>query len=358
MNVAKTFFLGLLPWGLNTLVVDADEIKEIDVFQAAQRNIESAPKLNYPYAANLKRREGWVDIDFVVDESGKVIAPMVVDSSGGVSFGKMFEKRAIEHISATTYTPATLNGVNVESSYSIRYRFEMRNPVSGASRRFVRWYKKLTKAIEEDDKNTADQIFSKMIEHSARNLYEDAFLNIALFMYHDQYSSENEKLVALKRAIGAAGQNRYLPKDIFIYGLMNLFKLQIDFRDYQGATDTYNRLEKLDKNKQYTITLEPFINEIAKLKSSNQEYALPATINNRGRWDIGLLRTGFSLHKVEGEINELRLNCRNKSVFFEALIDSNYIVPKSYGKCNLIVKGKPDTKFSLSQFQAKLPDKK
>jgi len=290
----------------------------------------------------------------MINDTGKVTDPVIVDSSGGL----VFELRAMKHLLKSRYKPATLNAVPVESSHSLRYFFQMNKPVFDASPKFRRMYRKLIRTIEANEKGKATKQLNKMKEYTSLNLYEDAFLNIGLFSYHDKYGSQEEKLLALKRAVGVDEQKKYLPEDTFLLGLSNLFGLLAITKDYQGALDTFERLKLHDLDKKYVPSFQSFVDEMVDLKTNGDAYSLKAKLNANGRWDIDLFKMTFSLHDIEGNIDELKLRCRNKSVFFKALPDSDYHIPKQYGNCNLEVNGSPETTFMVRQLPSIVPSRK
>jgi TonB family protein len=90
------------------------------------------------YPAGELGKEGWVELAFMVDTSGKPFEVTVTRSTGNETFDKV-AMTSIEH---SSFEPGKLNGTPVESGYEMKYRFASpaleREP--GANREFVKTY--------------------------------------------------------------------------------------------------------------------------------------------------------------------------------------------------------------------------
>lgn len=78
--------------------------------------------IEYPQDASDEGIDGTVMVSFVVDENGKLTAPVVA----GQKLGYGLEEEAIRVISKMpNWTPGKLNGKNVKSKYTLPVRFEL-----------------------------------------------------------------------------------------------------------------------------------------------------------------------------------------------------------------------------------------
>ena len=114
-----------------TLIESGNQIEKIDVYQSAHPLSRAAP--NYPRDMRRQSRDGWVDFNFMVNTAGEPYEVEVADHSYG---GEDFINAARNAIEKYEYQPATLDGQPVDSSNSIRIRFEMTRPLLGVSRSF------------------------------------------------------------------------------------------------------------------------------------------------------------------------------------------------------------------------------
>ena len=77
--------------------------------------------------------EGWVELNLMVDPSGKPYEVTVTRSSGN----KDFEKSATKAVEASDFPPGTVDGKATESDYEFKFIFSGANPSTGASGAFV-----------------------------------------------------------------------------------------------------------------------------------------------------------------------------------------------------------------------------
>ncbi|MBX2848502.1 MAG: hypothetical protein KTR16_09280, partial [Acidiferrobacterales bacterium] len=91
------------------------------------------------------------------------------------------------------------------------------------------------------------------------------------------------------------------------------------------------------------------VKQIRELQSTGSVFQTKAKIGNHNAWFISLFGQAFTFADVDGDIDELKLRCSQKYVFFEYLQDKVYRIPHSYGHCHLSVIGAPQTQFNLVQ---------
>lgn len=298
----------------------------------------------YPLSRRGSGREGWVQLHFMVDRSGRPYEIAVTDSIGDPAF----EESAIRAIERSTFEPAAVNGEPVNAAHSILVSFALSGEDRGARRSFIRDYRRLTRAIEEGDRQEADARFDDL---EARNLYEDAFLNLARHSYAARWGTPQQQLVALKRAIAHEGDERYLPDDAFLWALRSLFALQAEIQDFGGLLETWETLRGEDLDDQARQSLEQAVAEIEKLRVDDRAYAVSARIaDERGSWHFKLLKKRFRIDRVSGNVAELKLRCDRDYVLFPYDPDMDYRITDGYGNCHLEVVGEPGTSFRLVQF--------
>jgi TonB family protein len=75
----------------------------------------------YPLSYAKRGKEGWVELEFIVDESGFVIEPQVINSAGG----QPFEKTSLAALKAWRYAPKFVDGKPVAAKSSVRLDYSI-----------------------------------------------------------------------------------------------------------------------------------------------------------------------------------------------------------------------------------------
>ena len=70
----------------------------------------------------------------------------------------------------------------------------------------------------------------------------------------------------------------------------------------------------------------------------------------RKSWEHALMLQTFAITQVYGTIRSMRLKCDEQSERLTYEVDAEWTIPDSWGACTLIVKSKPETTFSLYEF--------
>ncbi|MEJ0008625.1 MAG: energy transducer TonB [Steroidobacteraceae bacterium] len=141
-------------------------------------------------------REGWAQLDFMVDTNGKPYEVIIVRSTGD----KNFETAAIGSLEASTFEPAMLDGKPVESEFAIKFVFGGGRPsqFAGAKGDFAESYKKFTAAVGAGERVTADATMKRLV---VTNLYEDAYYGLAQYNYVAKWGTRQEQLEGVRGAL-------------------------------------------------------------------------------------------------------------------------------------------------------------
>ncbi len=205
--------------------------------------------------------EGWAEVNFMVDPSGKPFEVTVTHSTGN----KALDGLAVKSIEGSTFVPGTLNGEPVESGFEIKYKFnEVRASTAGAKSNFVNGYKAVKKAVDAGDRAAADAAMDRL---KITNLYEDAYFGLASYFYARKWGDERQQLDALSRAVAEEDQAHYLPDDLFKSALQVSLQLQVDMRLYAEALATYKTLQKAGIDEKTAARLRPVMEQLQKIRS-------------------------------------------------------------------------------------------
>ncbi|MDH3643160.1 MAG: energy transducer TonB, partial [Gammaproteobacteria bacterium] len=216
---------------LSALSAAQDEV-EIELFTGPSTAKMVSPV--YPRSRQRDGAEGWVQLNFMVGVEGNAYEVAVSDSTGDESF----EKAAIKAVQRSKFEPASMNGEPTDAGHALKIVFSLRG-AHGASRKFVNAYKQLMKAIAADDRQKSDALVTELQAMAASNLYEDAYLHVARFVYLQKWGDSHQQLNSLMRAVAYEQSDSYLPEKVYRSVLGSLFALQVETRDYSGALRTF-----------------------------------------------------------------------------------------------------------------------
>jgi len=75
----------------------------------------------YPQSYAQRRKSGWVQVEFTVDENGFVKSPEIIDSKGGIQF----EKESIQALSQWRYAPKFVDGKPTSAKSTVQIEFSL-----------------------------------------------------------------------------------------------------------------------------------------------------------------------------------------------------------------------------------------
>jgi TonB family protein len=288
--------------------------------------------------------EGWVELAFMVDTSGKPFEVTVVRSTGNPTF----EKIAMKSMEHSTFEPGKLNGAPIESGFEMKYLFRdermLQSP--GANPAFIKSYKTLIAALNSGERATAAEAMQKL---KITNLYEDAYFGMATYNYASKYGNERQQLEGLRRAIAREDYARYLPRDLFRSALINCMQLELKDHQYAEALATWKRLQKAGIDKDSAARIREAVAKLEKIRTDDSVYAVSGQISDRN-WYLHLFKRHFQAVVSEGYISEVRLRCDTRHWFFPFDASLQYEINTKDGDCSIELLGAPGTEFKLMQF--------
>ncbi len=323
----------------SVVVKGGSDATDIEVFQGPRLIGGHVPR--YPESEKSGRKEGWVQLNMMIDAKGKPYEVTVIDSSGDAAL----EQAAIRGVNQLVFQPAKRRDTPIDSSFTGKMVFYQSEPSKGASHDFVTAYKKLTMAIDAGDKTQADEELGKL---RVQNLYEDAFLGFGKYLYDRRWGTETEQLADLRRAVANEKIARYLPGEAFRAALAAQLTLDVKLKDYGSALDVWKTLEPLASPPQRN-QLQPAIDEIKAMQDSDQVIRVSARIEKGTSWHSTLFKNRFDISVVTGAVSEIKLRCKKEYVFFKYQPGVQYSVGRGAGECTIEVVGDPGTMFDLAQ---------
>lgn len=296
----------------------------------------------YPSNRRHQQREGWVGVNFMVDPAGHPYEVAVTDSIGDPEF----ERAAIEAIERSVFEPARLDGRPIDAGRSLYFTFQVEGTKPGARRSFVRAHRQILEAIAADERETADRLLTDI---EPRNLYEEAYANLARYSYARRWGTALSQLTAVTRATRHEGKIRYLPDDQLSTALQTQFALQLEMRHFAAALKTWEELQEVGISDDGRAALQRAAAEIEALRDDARAFTVHGHIGPSSSWFHALLKPRFAIDVAHGEVAELKLRCDRNYVMFRFQPDLEYRVADGNGQCTLQVIGDPGTRLVLVQ---------
>ncbi len=313
----------------------------VETFTPPVRTLAKPPR--YPDRYLNSRREGWVTMSYMVDTQGVPYDVSVVSSSEG----REFERAAVKAVEKFRYTPADLNGRAIDAGVvsSITFAFDHEKP--GARKLFRRAYKRPSKSIDVQDRERADKEFEKIAKLD-RNLYEEAFYQLARYSYAVIWGDLSTQYEALQRAAFLDRAQEFLPDKQLTSVLLAKLATEVNLFKYAEALKTAQILVDRDLDADGLAIVNKVVGEIKALQSApGSQFSVAGKIKQDNRYTHRLLRQGFYFSEIEGAIAEVRLHCDKGYVGFAYEQGMMYTVTDNYRDCWVVVIGDPDSTFTL-----------
>jgi len=352
MVKSTVYFLLIL---LLSSAIANDEGRESDLAVVISAGTEAVAiettKPVYPGEALTRDIEGWVVVNYVINQDGSTEDIRILDTSRE----GYFEKASIQAVERWKFNPATWNGVPATQAKNIsRLVFQLRENGSGVSRFFKKRYKKAITAIDNEELENAKGLIAELDEKPQRYLAENYYLDYLKGLYWLSKQNPEKALRHFERALLVVNLSG-VPQEGHIILLRETIRLNITQANYAEVLDHYEELLKVDPELKPN---DPISENVAKIKQfieSESPYITEGAITKpclycetvAPVWIHSLLRNQFTIKEVEGEVNELKLLCGFKfvSLAFEPNIMWN--VAKDWGDCSLLVLGTEGTTFKL-----------
>ena len=310
------------------------------------RNAEPIERVHptFPTKAALRKQEGWVRFTYVITEEGKVIDPVVTDSSGE----RLFEKEALRAIKKWKFTPATQDGKPIQQcEQSVQFDFKLDGVANGVRPRFASLYKKANQAMVDNDLESANELVTAMENRKVWNLYENAWFWMLKSRLSGLEENAEEELSNLYRANSGTSSKRFLGERNYTFNLERIFILELQSQKFIAAYDTFTTLQEQDNASESIARLQTYFDRLDSLLNSDEPLIQDARINERGIKKHKLFKNSFAVADIEGELDMLDIRCDNKRTKYTVASDTFWSIPESWGRCSVLFEGDEDTSFRI-----------
>lgn len=322
-----------------------DEVKSFSSFIPAKTKKRINPK--FPSLAAREGAEGWVQMSYVIDEDGRVKDPVIEDASGN----KSFNKEALKAIKKWQFEPALKNGEPTQQCHqTIQFDFVLDGNM-GASDSFISSYQQFFAHIEANQVDKAEKIVSSLHELENLNRYENAWLSNMDGIVAGKLKDDEREMSSIARAIASGGGSKHIKQvfddEYFGYLHQRLLMLQGLNGLYGAALKTLEKIEALSNADALMPPIEKILAGIKEHLSSQRNLLVDLTLNDEGHYFHRLARNQFAFVSIDGQLNTVEVRCDSHYESFTIAIDHIWKIPKSWGQCQLLIKGHENTRFNL-----------
>jgi TonB family protein len=302
----------------------------------------------FPTQAARNGNEGWVKLSFVVDENGAVVDPVIEDSSGI----RGFEKASLRAIKQWQYSPAIRNGEKIEQCRnSVQMDFKLDKETKGGRKRFVREYKNADEALKTDNIVLAEQLITQMGEGKIWNSYEDAWFWMLKSEIAKAQGQDSAQLSSLKRVVSSNKSSTYVGDQYYIYLLHQKFILEIKASLFSDALETFAQIEQRPDNEKTVSVLEKYATQARQVLKNQDFIVVQGELGSNGDWWHSLSRNRFMFSDIAGTLDTVELRCDNKREKYTVAEYTEWKIPKSWGRCKIMVVGDTQANFNLVEIR-------
>ncbi|MEM7365077.1 MAG: energy transducer TonB [Pseudomonadota bacterium] len=320
---------------------DAPATANVEVYQGPSLKKGQPP--TYPRLALQQRIEGFVTLNFMIDTKGKPYEISVEDSTHPT-----LEPNAVRAAKRFIFEPAQRGGELLDAGHTFRMNFVMQGH-SPARKPFRAAYRDIRDAIQNNDRDAADQVLKTIGDTGLNNNSEYLIFHMSHFFYHERWGTEQEQFDSLRAAMR---QMRFeeINEALYRANLLKLLGYQTRFRHFAAALKTYEDIMETGIEDEALIRdLERTVIAIEQLQNDDRSFSIQGAIPSGYSWFHQLLKNEFTLTNVEGDIAEIKLRCNAAYIFWRYEPDVRYHAEDANGRCRMEVLGDPGTTFTLVQ---------
>ena len=326
------------------------EAKKFDVEldnSAVTAVIVEQPAPSFPDGKMRRGQEGWVRVSFVVNQDGKAIDPIVVDSTGGA----LFEQAALEAVDAWQFEPPAKGEECANNTVDVR--FERSGDRDRATRNFLRRYRGIVHDLYYLNPEKARDQVDMANEFGGWNLYESTMLELLNARVEGVEGDNVEELEHYERAIAVANRTALDGKErVEVIG--KILALQVESQHYGDALSTLEMLKAEPGSEKELAGLEDPIATLRSSVAGDDPIRAKATIHNpcncdsgEPLWSYTPVRRSFSFAELDGNVERFEARCENHRISAAVEPDTQWSLPDAWGSCQVFVFGDDSATFDF-----------
>lgn len=350
---------------LESPVTNAENSDDIEIKRSLDyyefHKAKSIKRVNpkYPSSSAAKGQEGWVELNFGVDEKGKVKDIVVIDSSGS----RHFEKSAKKAVAKWRYDPALKNGKPVYSCQNkVRLEFIIdSNHVKAVGKKFKPVFEQASSAFNNGDLAKAESILEELSKKQTWTNYETTLISrLAYALYKKSNKIEKAEYFANQAISRVRKDESLFDDDLFM--IMSKIETSAQLGNVSNVQSVYKKyldeieLDDLsDQGKKLIKRIDYIKQQVDDYVDSNDVLVRYAYVNKLGTAHHQLLRNSFTIDDKHGAVERLQIRCDGKFTEVDSITkDEVFNIPPSWGECGVTFFGDEHSTFKIIEASSKI----
>ena len=143
----------------------------------------------------------------------------------------------------------------------------------------------------------------------------------------------------------------YVGDQYYIYLLHQKFILEIKASLFSDALETFAQIEQRPDNKKTVSVLEKYATQARKVLKNQDFIVVQGEVGSNGDWWHSLSRNRFMFRDIAGTLDSVELRCDNKREKYTVAENTEWKIPKSWGRCRIMVVGDTQANFNLIEIR-------
>ncbi len=311
--------------------------------------------IEYPNIARVHNNDGWAYYTFNIGTDGRAHDFSILESNGLTSLNEALR----ESIESSVYEPARYNGVAVtEQSLVGRAVFMLEGKPGAARKPFMRNYRKIQSALQDGELDAAWLQLEELSAKTGLSLYEELYRQSLYVMYYGLTGDKDREYLHATRVLdfyAEEGDKSLLEEaDYFVPFLVLVYQYEMAAMMLGHASLSAQWLEQMAPGTDLAAEMRAHSERVS-ARVENQEFwtrgklLTPIYGGDRSTWTTRLLRREIELRDVSGQIEDVLLYCERGVKRLSYTVGQGWIVPASWGHCNLYVTGVSGATFVIAE---------
>ena len=213
---------------------------------------------------------------------------------------------------------------------------------------FFELFELTNSSLNDSNFEAARTAIDKMTALSDKNAFEDAHIALVNYRYYELTNDTINSMPALVKVVNLGA--KHIESSIYTTAGMNLFRYQVENRQYGEANETVSHMRNNKSAKKQLKKVKSIVKKVNAIVESDTAIVQQANVNKTGVWQRKLIRPSLFLEEVNGEVKKFGFRCEHKNAAVAYEEKSSLNIPKEWGTCTVKVYATEGTTFNLVQF--------
>ncbi|GEM_PF-2641836 len=313
-----------------------------------------------PAYPNVNRQgvEGWVKVLFDVDATGKVVDPVVIDSSADRHYDTAFRESVLKAVQEWQYEPARVDGEPVRrANMTVFTAFLFNDSAGGTTRKFHTGYTRVADALDNDDLEKARKELDRLASRPRHVLAESAYLDMLEAMWHQKAGQDLEALRFVEQGLVIADDaavTRAYDQLLRMSVTQNALN-----HNFHTALERYETLSELDGGLAADDPVHGVAQRIHEILADEapimtEGKLTPCTTCREPEMMLtrNLNRRQFTIEPTQGQVDDIRITCGPAHTTVAWAENIAWQINQDPADCKVVIKGDDKTTLQLIEIKA------